>query len=113
VEVVASDLTARAWQHEIDHLNGVLFIDKMGLVAKLSARGSVKNFEKEFRRAQERGDIPPDIVLGKLLAELEAEVGKPIPSSDPGPDRNGADSPKKDSAPDPGPTGSSPGPPGF
>src|SRR5262249_10757441 len=28
VEIVASDLASRAWQHEIDHLNGVLFIDK-------------------------------------------------------------------------------------
>jgi len=29
VEVVANDLAARAWQHEIDHLNGVLFIDRL------------------------------------------------------------------------------------
>src|SRR3954469_15884202 len=54
VEKVVSDLEARAWQHEIDHLNGVLFIDKMGVIAKLSARGSVKQFEREFKRAQER-----------------------------------------------------------
>ena len=33
VEKVVNDLEARAWQHEIDHLNGVLFIDKMGVLA--------------------------------------------------------------------------------
>ncbi len=74
IEKVVSDLEARAWQHEIDHLNGVLFIDKMGVIARLSARGSVKGFESEFRRAQERGEIPPDIEIEKLLAELEAKV---------------------------------------
>jgi peptide deformylase len=68
---VVSDLEARAWQHEIDHLNGVLFIDKMGIIARLSARSSVKSFENEFRRAQERGEIPPDLEIEKVLASLE------------------------------------------
>jgi peptide deformylase len=74
IEKVVSDLEARAWQHEIDHLNGVLFIDKMGILAKLSARGSVKQFEREFRQAQERGQIPPDVELEKFLAALEAQA---------------------------------------
>jgi len=74
VEKVVHDLEARAWQHEIDHLNGVLFIDNMGPIARLAARSSVKNFEKEFRQAQERGDIPPNAEIEKLLAVLEAEA---------------------------------------
>jgi peptide deformylase len=74
IEKVVSDLEARAWQHEIDHLNGVLFIDKMGIIARLSARGSVKSFENEFRRAQQRGEIPPDLEIEKLLAALEGQV---------------------------------------
>jgi peptide deformylase len=74
VERVVSDLEARAWQHEIDHLNGVLFIDMMGPLARLSARSSVKGFEKDFRRAQEKGEIPPDVEIEKILAALEAHV---------------------------------------
>jgi len=74
IEKVVHDLEARAWQHEIDHLNGVLFIDKMGILAKLSARGSVKQVEREFRQAQERGQIPPDLELEKFLAALEAQA---------------------------------------
>jgi len=74
VEKLVSDLEARAWQHEIDHLNGVLFIDKMGTIAKLSSRSSVKKFEQDFRRAQERGDIPLDVELEKLLVALEADA---------------------------------------
>ncbi len=74
VEIVASDLEARAWQHEIDHLKGELFIDKMGLIARMAARGDVAKFEREFRRAQEKGEIPADLELEKVLAALEAEA---------------------------------------
>jgi peptide deformylase len=74
VEIVASDLEARAWQHEIDHLNGVLFIDKMGLLAKLGSRGSLKSFEYDFKRAQERGEIPPETDIQKLLLALEGRA---------------------------------------
>jgi len=74
VEKVVSDLEARAWQHEIDHLNGVLFIDKMGPLARFAARGSVKDFERQFRRAQERGEIPADMEIEKVLAALESQT---------------------------------------
>src|ERR1700722_13416957 len=30
IEVEMSDLPARIWQHEVDHLHGVLYIDKFG-----------------------------------------------------------------------------------
>src|SRR5947208_2217282 len=73
VEKIISDLEARAWQHEIDHLNGVLFIDMMGPLAKIAARSSVKNFEKAFRDAQAKGEIPPNVEIEKLLAAIEAQ----------------------------------------
>jgi peptide deformylase len=73
VEKIVSDLEARAWQHEIDHLNGVLFIDMMGPLAKIAARSSVKNFEKAFREAQAKGEIPPNVEIEKVLAAIEAK----------------------------------------
>jgi peptide deformylase len=76
VEVVASDLASRAWQHEIDHLNGVLYIDKMGTIAKFASRSSVKEFEREFRKAQEKGEIPPDVEIEKYLKLLEEELDR-------------------------------------
>jgi peptide deformylase len=72
VEKVVSDLEARAWQHEIDHLNGVLFIDMMGPIARFAARPSVKKFEKAYREAQAKGEIPPDVEIEKLLAAIES-----------------------------------------
>jgi peptide deformylase len=74
VEITASDLAARCWQHEIDHLNGVLFIDKMGPIAKLASRSSMKDFERDFRRAQEKGELPPDMDIQRLLDDLEREA---------------------------------------
>ncbi|HLJ92224.1 MAG TPA: peptide deformylase [Gemmataceae bacterium] len=70
-EGTVSDLEARVWQHEVDHLRGELFIDKMGPIAKMASRGEVKRFEREFRRAQERGEIPPDADLNQMLEVLE------------------------------------------
>jgi peptide deformylase len=74
VEDTVSELEARVWQHEVDHLHGVLFIDKMGAIAKMASRGDLKKFEHDYRRAQERGDIPPDMEIEAYLKKLEEEA---------------------------------------
>lgn len=61
-EMVCSDLPARVWQHEVDHLDGSLFIDKMGMVGRMNSKKYLKMFEQEFYDAQEKGDLPPDMV---------------------------------------------------
>jgi peptide deformylase len=71
IEVEASDLTGRVLQHEIDHLHGILFIDKMGPVAKLASRSALKDLEHDYRKAQEKGEIPADADIEKLLKDLE------------------------------------------
>ena len=43
----------------------------MGPIPRLAARSSVKNFEKLFRQAQAKGEIPPDLEIEKVLAALE------------------------------------------
>ena len=50
VEKVVSDLESRAWQHEIDHLNGVLFVDYL---SKLKRDRVLKKFAKAAKRAAE------------------------------------------------------------
>jgi peptide deformylase len=73
-EQTVCDLEARVWQHEVDHLHGELFIDKMGVIAKMASRGEVKRFEREFHRAQERGEIPPDADIKKTLEDLQRQA---------------------------------------
>lgn len=76
VEVSATDLASRAWQHEIDHLQGILFIDKIGTIAKLSSRGQLREFESQFARAQERGEYPPTAEIERQLDELLGRDGE-------------------------------------
>lgn len=42
IEIEASDHAARELQHEIDHLNGLLFIDKLTPASKVSVRNKMK-----------------------------------------------------------------------
>ena len=49
-EVEGTDLLARAWQHEMDHLNGVLICDRMSPTAKIANRRLLKKFESDFKK---------------------------------------------------------------
>jgi peptide deformylase len=43
-------LLARAIQHELDHLNGVLFIDRMSPVKKALLEGRLKRLARDTKR---------------------------------------------------------------
>ncbi|MEI6231966.1 MAG: peptide deformylase [Planctomycetota bacterium] len=46
------DLLARACQHETDHLDGILFIAKLGMTARYSARKRLDDLEADYRDKQ-------------------------------------------------------------
>jgi peptide deformylase len=50
IEIEASGFLARAIQHEGDHLNGILFIDRMNSAAKVALSSRLKRLQKETRR---------------------------------------------------------------
>ncbi|MDO8142817.1 MAG: peptide deformylase [Candidatus Brocadiales bacterium] len=52
IEIEAEGLAARAWQHEIDHLNGCLFIDKMSPANRLAISHQLKEFERSYKGAR-------------------------------------------------------------
>ena len=58
-EMTCSDLAARIWQHEIDHLHGTLFIDKMGPLARQSSKRQLDGFIADFEEAVKKGTLPP------------------------------------------------------
>jgi peptide deformylase len=47
----ATGYVARIWQHEFDHLNGVLLTDRMGPVAKMANRKILKDLEEAYAAA--------------------------------------------------------------
>jgi peptide deformylase len=51
VEIEATGLLARALQHEVDHLNGVLFIDRISSAAKAVLGSRLKRLQKENRES--------------------------------------------------------------
>ncbi len=66
------DLEARVVQHETDHLHGKLFIDMFGPLAKLSSRSALAELERDFRKAQEKGELPPNKAILRQLREIES-----------------------------------------
>ncbi|MEK7291270.1 MAG: peptide deformylase [Planctomycetota bacterium] len=52
LEIEAEGLVARAWQHELDHLNGSLFIDRMNPANRVSISHQLKEFERSYKGIQ-------------------------------------------------------------
>jgi peptide deformylase len=50
IHIEASGFLARAIQHECDHLNGILFIDRMRSAAKVALLSRLRRLQKETRR---------------------------------------------------------------
>ena len=50
---LASGLTARVFQHELDHLDGILFIDRVGKLTKELALNKAKKIQKMRVRGKE------------------------------------------------------------
>lgn len=48
IELEVDDLVARVMQHETDHLNGVLIIDRMGPSDKMATRKALQALEESF-----------------------------------------------------------------
>lgn len=63
---------ARIVQHEIDHLNGVYFFDRMSEHDRKELETPLKSLENEFRSRQESGEMPADEELVARLANWES-----------------------------------------
>lgn len=54
LELEAEGLEARVWQHEIDHLNGILIIDKMTPASSLANSRRLKELEEIYKEGAAR-----------------------------------------------------------
>lgn len=66
-----TELPGRVAQHECDHLDGILFIDRMTDAARREIQPQLDDFEARFRRRQQAGEIPSDSEIERQLRQLE------------------------------------------
>ena len=71
IEGQLDGLFARVVQHETDHLDGVLFADRLSETGKLDAKEALEALEIEFAGRRERGEIPGDQKIAAHVATLE------------------------------------------
>jgi peptide deformylase len=64
-------LFARVVQHETDHIEGKLFIDRLSTTGEISVQEFLRTFESEFAESRRRGTIADDEKIAARLAELE------------------------------------------
>jgi peptide deformylase len=76
-ELTIDDLASRAIQHETDHLDGKLFIDRLSEADQREALAKISDFESQFRRQQELGVVPPDTEIAAELQRLAATQRPP------------------------------------
>jgi len=61
----ATELTARALQHEGDHLEGILFVDRLSAEQRKAVARQLKRLKKQWKRI-ERGEVAMESLLEDL-----------------------------------------------
>lgn len=64
-------LYARAVQHELDHLDGVLFIDRLSQANQLAVREDLEELIREFESSRRLGAMESDEQIAAHLEQLE------------------------------------------
>jgi peptide deformylase len=67
----AEGLMARILQHETDHLDGILFIDRLGPAQLTALRDELEEFELVFQSRRDTGEIATAEQLAARILELE------------------------------------------
>lgn len=64
-------LFARIMQHETDHLDGTLFIDRLAPTQLAEVKDSLEEFEIDFHSKRDCGEMPTDEQIVSRITELE------------------------------------------
>jgi peptide deformylase len=72
IDMTVDGLLATAIQHETDHLQGVLFIDRISDSSRRQIDAELEDFEIEFDNKRATGEIPDDETIMKTLSEIES-----------------------------------------
>ena len=73
INATVNGMLAKAIQHETDHLDGVLFVDRIGESSKAAIAGELDDFELIFENERSTGNIPDDEAIFERLKEYETK----------------------------------------
>ena len=65
IDETAEGFVARVWQHEVDHLDGVLILDKMPPTARMASKKKLRELEDDWKKTHP--DVTPPPVKKKRL----------------------------------------------
>jgi peptide deformylase len=71
IHAEAEGLMARILQHETDHLDGKLFIDRLSPTQFAAVKDKLYEFELAFQSKRETGEMPSDEAIAQRWHELE------------------------------------------
>ena len=78
-QLTLNELPARIVQHELDHLDGVLFIDRVADSIKREIDSKVSSFVDRHVAAQKEGKLPADAALQDQVKQLLSSKKVPTP----------------------------------
>ena len=70
-------MLSRCVQHEYDHLEGVLFYDRVTEGARQQIEDELEEFEVDFESRQSQGGIASDEEIARFCAEIEQRYCQP------------------------------------
>ena len=73
IDMVVDGLLSRAIQHEFDHIDGVMFIDRVSDSTKRQLEGEIDSFALELDGLRATGQVGSDEEIANRLAEIEAK----------------------------------------
>jgi peptide deformylase len=71
LEADLEGLLARVVQHETDHLDGVLFIDRLSTTASMDMEPPLSQMQNQYEERVRHGDAPDEDAVAERLAEWE------------------------------------------
>jgi len=71
VRINLNGMLARVVQHEYDHLDGTVFVDRMTPTARAKAEPMLDEFDLSLRALRQTGAVPSDDVIAGRLAQWE------------------------------------------
>ena len=72
IDEMVDGMLARVILHEVDHLDGLMFTDKLAPSHKAEVDYLLEEFEIDFHSRQQTGEAPSDAAIAARIAELES-----------------------------------------